>query len=115
MEEMRVLEKNKTWDLYTLSKGFKTLRCKCIPLKYKENGILDRHKVSLQERESAVLIVYVNDIVLSGDDIDELVQLKKKMGFEFEIKDLGNLKYFLGMEIARAREGICIPKKVDRL
>ena len=29
--------------------------------------------------------------MLSGDDTDEIVQLKKKMGFEFEIKDLENL------------------------
>ena len=36
-----------------------------------------------------MLIVYVDDIVLSGIDIVEIIQLKKKMGDEFEIKDLG--------------------------
>ena len=46
----------------------------------------------------AVLILYVDDNVLFGDDTDEIVQLKKKMGFE--IKDLENLKYFLEMEIS---------------
>ena len=30
---------------------------------------------------------------------------------EFEIKDLGNLKYFLGMEIARFREGIFVSQR----
>ncbi|KAA0066554.1 Cysteine-rich RLK (RECEPTOR-like protein kinase) 8 [Cucumis melo var. makuwa] len=54
----------------------------------------------------AISIVYVDDLVLSRDDTDEIVQLKKKMGFEFEIKDLGNLKYFFGMEVARSKEGI---------
>ncbi|KAA0054255.1 putative mitochondrial protein [Cucumis melo var. makuwa] len=53
----------------------------------------------------AVLIVYVDDIVLSGDDTDEIVQLKK-MEFEFEIKYLRNLKLFLEMEIDRSKEGI---------
>ena len=43
-----------------------------------------------------MLIVYVDDIVLFGNDTAEIIQLKKKMGDEFEIKDLGNLKYFLG-------------------
>ncbi|KAL4034485.1 hypothetical protein IC575_003132 [Cucumis melo] len=67
-------------------------------------------KVS-KARKIAVLIVYVDDIVLSGNDTDEIVQLKKNMGFEFEIKDLGNLKYFLGMEIARSKEGISMSQR----
>lgn len=44
-----------------------------------------------------VLIVYVDDIVLLGDDTTEIIRLKKKMADEFEIKDLGNVKYYLGM------------------
>ena len=56
----------------------------------------------------AVLIVYVDDIVLIGDDTNEIVQLKEKMRLDFEIKDLGNLKYFLGMEVARSKEGIYV-------
>ncbi|TYK26201.1 Integrase, catalytic core [Cucumis melo var. makuwa] len=31
-----------------------------------------------------------------GDDATEIIRLEKKMAYEFEIKDLGNLKYFLG-------------------
>ena len=55
-----------------------------------------------------MLIVYINDIVLSGDDVVEITMLKKKIGGKFEIKDLGNLKYFPGMEVARSREGIYV-------
>ena len=47
------------------------------------------------------LIVYVDDIVLTGDDLEEMGRLKKYLAKEFEIKDLGNLKYFLGIEVAR--------------
>ena len=56
----------------------------------------------------AVLIVYVDDIVLSRDDTVEIIQLKKRMGYKLEIKDLGYLKYFLGMKAVRSKEGISI-------
>ena len=48
-------------------------------------------------RKIAVLIVYVDDIVLFEDNTVEIIQLKKRMGDESEIKDLRNLKYSLGM------------------
>ena len=52
----------------------------------------------------AILIVYVDDIVLIGDDDEEIDKLKNILEKEFEINDLGNLKYFLGMEIARSKQ-----------
>ncbi|TYK25905.1 Cysteine-rich RLK (receptor-like protein kinase) 8 [Cucumis melo var. makuwa] len=63
----------------------------------------------------AVLIVYVDDIVLSGDDQAEISQLKQRKGNKFEIKDLGNLKYFLGMKVAKSKEGIFVSQRKDTL
>ena len=59
----------------------------------------------------AILIVYINDIILTGDDETELAALKKKLAKEFQIKDLGILKYFLGMEFARSKEGIFVNQR----
>ncbi|KAL6311712.1 hypothetical protein AAG906_024601 [Vitis piasezkii] len=56
----------------------------------------------------AILIVYVDDIVLTGNDKEELERLKRRLATEFEIKDLGALKYFLGMEFACSKEGIFV-------
>lgn len=61
--------------------------------------------------EFVMLIVYNDDIFLSRDDTIKIVILKRKMGDEFEIKDIGNLKYFLGIEVARSREGILVSKR----
>ncbi|XP_020249231.1 uncharacterized protein LOC109826619 [Asparagus officinalis] len=58
-----------------------------------------------------ILAVYVDDIVITGDDVEEILRLKKRLGEEFEVKDLGQLKYFLGIEIARSRKGIVLSQR----
>ena len=59
----------------------------------------------------AILIVYVDDIVLTGSDKEELERLKIRLAEEFEIKDLGALKYFLDIEFARSKEGIFVNQR----
>lgn len=55
-----------------------------------------------------VLIVYVDDIVLTGNHEQKMAHLKLLLSKKFEIKDLGNLRFFLGMEVARTKEKISI-------
>jgi hypothetical protein len=61
-----------------------------------------------KEGRIAILIVYVDDIILTGDYHEELIQLKQRLANEFEIKDLGALKYFLGIQFVRSKEGIFV-------
>lgn len=56
----------------------------------------------------AALIVYVDDIVVTGNDPVEISQLKLRLAQEFEIKDLGHLRYFLGIEVTRSKKGIFV-------
>src|SRR5436190_22540515 len=58
-----------------------------------------------------LLIVYVDDIVLTGDDTEEISSLKQKLAKEFEIKNLGALKYFLGIEVARSPYGLFLSQQ----
>ena len=59
-----------------------------------------------REGKIAILTVYVDDIIMTGDNIGEIRDLKRRLEAEFDIKDLGKLKYFFGMEFARSKEGI---------
>ncbi|TYJ95612.1 protein strawberry notch [Cucumis melo var. makuwa] len=129
MEEMRAFEKNKTWEICTLPNGHKTVGCKLVfTLKYKADGTLKIYKASpkgtvkgtlfmkvSKAGKIAVLVVYVVDIVLFGDDAVGTIQLKKKMSDGFEIKELGNKKYFLSMEVVRSKEGISKEVYLDLL
>ena len=57
------------------------------------------------------LIVYVDDIVIIGNNDGEIQKLKGFLAKEFEVKDLGNLRYFLGMEVARSKKGISVSQR----
>ncbi|KAK2390516.1 putative mitochondrial protein [Trifolium repens] len=54
------------------------------------------------------LLVYVDDIILAGNSLDEFQRIKKLLDSEFKIKDLGQLKYFLGIEVAHSKIGVTI-------
>ena len=59
-----------------------------------------------------MLIVNVDHIIITGDNTLEIEHLKEKLRVAFEVKDLGELEYFLGMEVAKSNEGICISQRI---
>ncbi|KAJ0478882.1 putative RNA-directed DNA polymerase [Helianthus annuus] len=71
------------------------------------------HTLFLKRRGDLVtcLIIYVDDIIITGSDEEEIVLLRKNLFKEFEMKDLGGLKYFLGIEVLRSKEGIFISQR----
>lgn len=57
------------------------------------------HTMSVEYSKEGVMtifIVYVYDIIIIGDDHDMIGELKQLLAKEFEVKDLGQLKCFLG-------------------
>ncbi|XP_019184808.1 PREDICTED: uncharacterized protein LOC109179764 [Ipomoea nil] len=71
------------------------------------------HSVFYRHRhgKSVYLVVYVDDIVITGDDAEGILQLKQHLFQHFETKGLGKLKYFLGIEVAQSKQGICISQR----
>lgn len=66
------------------------------------------HKVNLTTLYSQNSL---DDIIVIGDKEEEIKSLKGNLAKEFEIKDFGELKYFLGMEIARTKRELLFPKE----
>ncbi|GJS85872.1 ribonuclease H-like domain-containing protein [Tanacetum coccineum] len=74
------------------------------------------HDHSLYTKESGgsfiALLVYVDDIVLTGNNINEINNVKKFLSSKFKIKDLGELKYFLGIEVLKTdKGGLCLSQR----
>ena len=53
----------------------------------------------------------MDDIILTGNDESELNNVKNFLKSQFFIKDLGELKYFLGIEVLRTEKGICLNQR----
>jgi len=50
---------------------------------------------------STFILVCVDDLLVTRDDIQGIAQVKANLHIAFTIKDLGLARYFLGIEIAR--------------
>ncbi|RVW48679.1 Retrovirus-related Pol polyprotein from transposon RE1 [Vitis vinifera] len=71
------------------------------------------HTLFLKKQHGKItaLIIYVNDMVVTGNDPEERKALQNYLSREFEMKDLGPLKYFLGIEVSRSSEGIFLSQR----
>ena len=93
-----------TWysriEAYFVKEGFE--KCSC------EHTLFVK-----REDEGKILIVslYVDDLIFTGSDESMYVKFKNSMKLEFDMTDLGEMKYFLGVEILKNSEGIYINQK----
>ncbi|XP_059295336.1 uncharacterized mitochondrial protein AtMg00810-like [Lycium ferocissimum] len=55
-----------------------------------------------------ILFLYVDDIIITRDDIDGVAQLKSFLHASFKMKDLGPFTYFLGLEVGYTPSGITL-------
>ena len=57
--------------------------------------LITHYFTNMKGGKSTILIIYIDDIILIGDNVSEMNSLKKRLANEFEIKDLGILLYFM--------------------
>ncbi|KAL0745047.1 hypothetical protein Bca101_100892 [Brassica carinata] len=58
-----------------------------------------------------VILVYVDDLIITGSDKAGIKATKEFLKSVFDIKDLGEMKYFLGIEICRSKEGLFMSQR----
>ena len=67
--------------------------------------------INSSEGSSMALLAYVDNIILAGNHKEEIDRVKESLNKTFKIKDLGDLRYFLGFEVARSKKGIIMSQR----
>ncbi|GJT62118.1 retrovirus-related pol polyprotein from transposon TNT 1-94 [Tanacetum coccineum] len=67
----------------------------------------------LQDGSFVYLLLYVDDMLIASQSLDEIEKLKTRLKSEFEMKELGEAKMILGMQIVRDRKlrKLCLTQK----
>lgn len=58
-----------------------------------------------------IILLYVDDIIITGNDNGEVKMLQDELSIWFEIKDLDELHYFLGLEVINMKDEILLSRK----
>nr|GEY79544.1 hypothetical protein [Tanacetum cinerariifolium] len=100
--EMEALNRNKTWIITDFPPNRKAIGCKWAPRKWNEKLVLTLSEHGFIKSESdhslfikntndifVALLVYVDDIVITGNDSVEISKVKEFLSSKFQIKDLG--------------------------
>lgn len=71
------------------------------------------HSLFTFSKASIILhvLVYVDDLIITGSTTSAIETFRKYLNAQFYMKDLGALKYFLGIEVARGKEGLFLSQR----
>lgn len=65
----------------------------------------------IKDDKSLCILIYVDDLVITKNDLNMMIKFKEYLSECFRIKDLENIRYFLSIEIARGPEGMFLSQK----
>jgi hypothetical protein len=83
----------------------------------KLDGTLHKLRFTQSEHEHAtycncgggwrlIVDVYVDDLIITGTSLDEILRFKEEMNMQIKMADLGLLTFYLGLEVQRSIDGI---------
>lgn len=58
-----------------------------------------------------IILVYVDDLLITGNSSSLIQEAKATLNQNFNMKDLGNLRYFLGIEILKSKDGLLLNQR----
>nr|XP_016438698.1 PREDICTED: uncharacterized mitochondrial protein AtMg00810-like [Nicotiana tabacum] len=64
-----------------------------------------------QGGEIVIILVYIDDLMITGSSPNLVNNAKKVLHSKFKVKNLGKLRYFLGIEISRSKKGILLNQR----
>ncbi|XP_019054853.1 PREDICTED: uncharacterized protein LOC109115364 [Nelumbo nucifera] len=67
--------------------------------------------VKLEPNMHLLVLLYVDDMIITGDDETEISQLRNNLSTRFEIKNLGEIGCFLGLEVEKLDQGYFISQR----
>ncbi|CAJ2646460.1 unnamed protein product [Trifolium pratense] len=90
---------NKRIDGFLVKQGFS--KCK------------SEYGVYVQKSTSSIILIclYVDDLLVTGSDIAKIEKFKTVMMTEFELTDLGEISYFLGIEFLKTSKGLMLHQR----
>jgi hypothetical protein len=85
--------------------------CSLIEIGFKQTPADHSLFIFKEGKTFVAALIYVDDVVLVGNDLSKIQATKDFLNKRFSIKDLGPLKYFLGIEVARTNEGMVLSQR----
>ncbi|XP_071714945.1 uncharacterized mitochondrial protein AtMg00810-like [Rutidosis leptorrhynchoides] len=115
-EEIDALEKNETWELVKKPEACKPVTCKWVyRLKKNSDGTFNRFKACLfVKKESGfhvLVLLYVHDMIITRGNESEISRLRDDLLVRFEMKNLGEIGCFFGLEVDKLENGYFISQR----
>ncbi|KAL8109854.1 hypothetical protein AgCh_025812 [Apium graveolens] len=67
--------------------------------------------VKQSEQSVLLIIIYVDDLLICGNDMSQITHFQSMLSQTFHMKNLGPVSYFLGIEINRSQDGFFLSQK----
>nr|GEX59723.1 integrase, catalytic core [Tanacetum cinerariifolium] len=99
------------WDMLAPRQWFSKLSSALVSFGFQQSKA---HYSLFTKKEGdsfTAILVYVDDLMITGNDSTQIQNLKSQLNSTFHMKDLGDLPYFLGLEVTKADSGLFISEK----